>query len=181
MNSEIFARQKQLGVIPANAKLTPRPKEIPAWASLSADQKRLYTRQMEVYAGFIAHTDYEIGRLLRVVQQGKRAENTLILYIVGDNGPSGGVVPDGTTDGLTSVEDQLAHVDELGGPRVPGSHYASGWAWLGSTPFQWWKAVASHFGGTRNPLVLSWPARTKDVERVRGQFAHVNDVAATIY
>jgi len=182
VRQEVFARQKQVGVIPADAELTPRPKEVPAWDSLSADQKRLYARQMEVYAGFIAHTDYEIGRLLKATSELAAADNTLIFYVVGDNGagPPGG--PDGRgSSGVKSVAEQLKHIDELGGPALDDNYYALGWTWLGSTPFQWWKTIPSHFGGTRVPLVLSWPARIKQGGGVRRQFTHVNDVASTIY
>jgi arylsulfatase len=180
LRGETFARQKQLGVIPIHAELTPRPAEIPAWSSLSAEQKRLYARQMEVYAGFVAHTDHEIGRVLRAAQEGPGGDNTLILHIVGDNGPATGG-QDGATDGAVTVSDQLKHVDELGSARVPLNWHAAGWAWLASTPFQWWKTYASHFGGVRNPLIVSWPARIKDRGGVRSQFTHVNDVAATLY
>src|SRR5262249_38121034 len=161
LRAETFVRQKQLGVIPTNAELTPRPKEIPAWSSLSDDQQKLYARQMEVYAGFVAHTDHEIGRVLRAVQEGPDGDNTLILHIVGDNGPATGG-PDGATDGALTVADQLKHLDELGSARVPLNWHAAGWAWPASTPFQWWKTYASHFGGVRNPLIVSWPARIKD-------------------
>jgi len=181
LNKEIFARQKTLGVIPADAQLTPRPKEIPAWNTLSANQKRLYARQMEVYAGFVAHTDHEVGRLLETIRSGPNADNTLILYIVGDNGAAGF----GRLDGLTSVGDtvetQLPHIDELGSPEIPYNMYSMGWAWAGDTPFQYFKTIASHFGGTRDPLVVSWPARIKDKGGVRSQFTHVNDVAPTLY
>lgn len=180
VNTEVFARQKQLGVIPTNAQLTPRPKEIPAWALLSADQKKLYARQMEVYAGFIAHTDYEIGRLLTTVRSGAAGENTLILYIVGDNGSAAGDV-DGISSRGSTLQEQLQHMDELGSPRVAFNHYSGGWAWAGSTPFQYWKTIASHFGGVRTPLVVSWPAHIKDKGGMRSQFTHVNDVAATLY
>ena len=180
LRAETFARQKQLGVIPANAQLTPRPKEIPAWNSLSADQKKLYARQMEVYAGFVAHTDHEIGRVLRAVQEGPAADNTLILHIVGDNGPATGG-QDGATDGAVTIADQLKHVDELGSARVTLNWHAAGWAWLASTPFQWWKTYASHFGGVRNPLIVSWPVRIKDRGGIRRQLIHVNDVAGTLY
>ncbi len=145
LRGEVFARQKQLGVIPANAQLTPRPAVIPAWSSLSADQKRLYARQMEVYAGYVAHTDHEVGRLLQAVQQQPGADNTLILYIVGDNGATEGG-PDGATDNLSSVADQMQHIDELGSYRVPLNVYAAGWGWMGSTPFS---------GGRRSPRILA--------------------------
>lgn len=188
LREETFARQKKLGVIPASAELTPRPKELPAWDSLSADQKRLYARQMEVYAAFLEHTDYEIGRLLRTVRQGPNGDNTVVLYIVGDNGGSA----EGTLDGSIanfatffapvrdSVADQLPHIDELGSP-LHDNHYASAWAWATTTPFQWMKQVASHFGGTRNPLIVSWPAQIKARGEIRSQFSHVNDIAPTIY
>jgi arylsulfatase A-like enzyme len=181
LNEEIFARQKQLGVIPADAELTPRPKEVPAWASLSADQRKLYARQMEVYAGFIAHTDFEIGRLLEAVRQGSGGANTLILYVVGDNGACAEGGLNGFTDAITSVWEQLKDLDALGSPRVASNLYSAGWAWLGATPFKGWKWDASHFGGVRNPLIVSWPARIKDQGGLRRQFAHVNDVAATLY
>ena len=187
LREEIFARQKRLGVIPATADLTPRPKELPAWNTLSADAKRLFARQMEVYAAYVAQTDHEIGRLIQVVKDGPNAANTLILYIVGDNGTEsvGGV---NGTDNLSAyvgdkndpVADQLKHIDQLGGPQFENL-YAAGWAWMGSTPFQWVKHVASHFGGTRNPLVVSWPARIKDHGGVRSQFSYVTDVAPTLY
>jgi len=180
LRAETFARQKQLGVIPANAELTTRPKQIPAWDTLSADQKKLYARQMEVYAGFVAHTDHEIGRVLRAAQGAPGGDNTLILHIVGDNGPATGG-QDGATDGALTVPDQLKHIDELGSARVPLNWHAAGWAWLASTPFQWWKTYASHFGGVRNPLIVSWPVRIKDRGGVRRQFTHVNDVAGTLY
>jgi arylsulfatase A-like enzyme len=181
VREQIFARQKQLGVIPPTAELTPRPQAIPAWDSLSADQKKLYARQMEVYAGFVAHTDHEVGRLLKAVQQGPGANNTLILYIVGDNGPEGGGGVDGFTSAGWTVADQLKHVDELGSPLVTLNIYSAGWAWVGATPFKWWKTIASHFGGVRDPLIISWPARIRDRGGLRGQFTHVNDVAATLY
>lgn len=180
MRQEIFARQKKLGVIPTDALLTPRPSGLPAWRSLSADLRQLLARQMEVYAAFIAHTDHQIGRLVQAVRNGPRGDDTLILYIVGDNGPDpwGGV--DGAMTTGESVAKQMRRMDELGGPQF-FNFYSAGWAWVGSTPFQGMKFMASHFGGTRNPLVVSWPARIKDRGGLRSQFAHVNDVAATLY
>lgn len=185
LREETFARQKQKGIIPANAELTPRPKELPAWEGLSADQRRLYSRQMEVYAGFLAHTDHEVGRLLDAARRSGQWDNTLVIYVVGDNGASAEGSLDGSERNIASfyghhddVATQLAHIDELGG--VPhDNHYASAWAWATTTPFQWTKQVASHFGGTRNPLVVSWPAKIKDKGGLRGQFHHVNDVAQT--
>jgi arylsulfatase len=180
LNEEVFRRQKGLGVIPKDAQRTPRPEEFPAWASLSADQKRLYARQMEVYAGFIAHTDHEIGRLLDAIRSGPDGDNTLIFYIVGDNGAMGlKDVPEGFATGSSSK--QLDLINELGGPEVPMNLYANGWAWAGNTPFPGFKMDASQLGGLRTPMVVSWPARIKDVGAVRSQFAHVTDITATIY
>lgn len=181
LNKQIFARQKKLGVIPASARLTPRPKEIPAWDSLSTDRKKLYARQMEVYAGFVAHTDDQIGRLLAAVRAAPGGDNTLVVYIVGDNGAAGWLTMDGFTSSAYTVEAQLDQLDKLGSAEIPNNIYSKGWAWAGSTPFQYWKTVASHFGGTRDPMVVSWPARIKDHGGVRSQFTHVNDVAATLY
>lgn len=184
---QTFQRQKQLGVVPQNAELTPRPKELPAWDSLSADQKRLFSRMMEVFAGFTAETDYEMGRLLEVVRSLPDADNTLIFYEVGDNGSSaeGGLVgllnENSFFNGVPeSLEDNLSHIDEIGGPKH-FNHFPAGWAWAMNTPFQWTKQIASHLGGVRNPLAVSWPARIKDKGGVRAQFHHVIDIAPTIY
>lgn len=188
LRQETFARQKRLGVIPATAELTPRPAALPAWDSLTADQKRLYARQAEVYAGFLAHADAEVGRLLETVRAGPNGDNTLVLYVVGDNGASAEGGLEGSDDngaaffaGLgTDVARQLPNVERLGGPELD-NHFSSAWAWALDAPFQWTKQIASHFGGTRNPLVVSWPARIKDAGGVRSQFSHVNDVAPTLY
>ena len=185
LREETFARQKKLGVIPTNAELTARVKELPAWDSFSAEERKYLSHQMEVYAGYLAVTDYEVGRLVRTIQSGPRGDNTLIFWIVGDNGASseGGVegsshyqspLPGG------SVQDRVQHMDELGTP-TSRNHYASGWAWAMCTPFRWQKLVASDYGGTTNPLIVSWPATIKDHGGLRAQFAHVNDIAATIY
>jgi arylsulfatase len=186
LREQTFARQKALGVIPPTAELTPRPAELPAWASLSADQKRLYARQMEVYAAFLSQTDDQVGRLLRGLN-GAGTGNTLVLYLVGDNGGSaeGGLEGSDTatasTDGQPpDLARQLAHIDDLGGPYFD-NHYAAAWSWATSTPFQWMKQIASHFGGTRDGLVISWPGHTARENTVRTQFAHVNDIAPTIY
>jgi len=187
LREETLARQKQLGVVPRDTKLTPRPKEIPAWDSLSADQKRLYARQMEVFAGFVAHTDHEIGRFIKAVQASPDADNTLIIYIAGDNGASPEGTPAGTLNEIMtqngipaeSVEEQLKKLDELGSP-LHENHYSVGWAWAGSSPFQWMKRVPSHFGATRNGMVVSWPRVIKDAGGLRDQFTHVVDVVPTI-
>ena len=189
LREEVFARQKRLGVIPADTELTPRPAEFPAWNSLSPVEKRLFAREAEIYAGFVAQTDYEVGRLLDVVRNQRRADNTLILYIAGDNGASGEGGVEGTNTDATlstgvpaqSPGDMVRdHFDALGGPSFY-THYASAWAWADDTPFQWCKQVASHLGATRDPLVVSWPARIKDPGSIREQFTHLIDIAPTIY
>ena len=187
LREETFERQLKMGIIPPGTKLTPRPAEIPAWDSLTADQKQLCARQMETFAGFAEHTDHEIGRLVDALEGTGELDNTLFFYIAGDNGASAEGGPDGSynemlaLNGIVSdVSTQLKHVDEWGGPMT-FPHYAVGWAHAGDTPFQWTKQVASHFGGTRNPLVIRWPARIKNAHgEVRSQFAHVIDVAPTV-
>ena len=185
LREETFARQKKLGVIPANTQLTPRPKEIPAWADMSADQKRLFERQMETFAGFAAHTDHEVGRLVAQLEAIGALDNTVFYYIVGDNGASAEGGPEGTynemmaLNGIIGKADQMMqHVDTWGGPST-FPHFAIGWAWAGNTPFQWTKQVASHFGGTRNGMVLHWPKGIKAKGEIRSQFHHVVDVAPT--
>ena len=186
LREETFARQKQMGVIPADAKLTPRPKEIPAWDDMSADHKRLFERQMETFAGFAEHTDHEVGRLVDQLEAIGELDNTIFFYIVGDNGASAEGGPEGTynemmaLNGITGKADQMMDkLDEWGGPTT-FPHFAIGWAWAGDTPFQWTKQVASHFGGTRNGMVLFWPDRIKAHGEVRSQFHHVIDVAPTV-
>ncbi len=182
----IYQKQLELGVIPPGAKLTPRPKEIPAWADQPDDAKRLYARQMENFADFLQHTDYEIGRLIDAVDDLGELDNTLVIYIMGDNGCSA----EGTLTGLINemmvlngfqpkIENMLARIDEIGKPGT-SPHFAVGWAWAGDTPFQWAKQVASHFGGTRNPVVISWPKVIKDQGGLRSQFHHVIDIVPTI-
>jgi hypothetical protein len=176
-----------LGLVPANTQLTPRPKEIEAWDSLSPDAKRLYARHQEVFAGFLAHTDHHVGRLLNAIASLPDADNTLIFFVAGDNGPSAEGSVTGTLNNMMtqngipdSVAAQLPKIGELGGP-LHENHYPVGWAWAGSSPFQWMKRVPSHFGGTRNGLVVSWPAGIKDKGGLRTQFHHVIDVVPTIY
>jgi len=186
LREETFARQKKLGVIPADAKLTPRPKEIPAWADMSATQKRLFERQMETFAGFAEHTDHEVGRLVARLEAIGALENTVFLYIVGDNGASAEGGPEGAlneTMALNGIvdkaENMVKHIDAWGDPTT-FPHFAIGWAWAGNTPFQWTKQVASHFGGTRNGMVLHWPKGIKAKGEIRSQFHHVVDVAPTL-
>jgi arylsulfatase len=179
-------RQKKLGVVPPDTKLTARDKSLPAWDSLSADQKRLYARMMEVFAGFGAQIDYEMGRVLDAAAALPDADNTLVIYILGDNGASAEGGLDGTTNEISGfngiLEDwhgNLERIDELGGPKYY-NHFPAGWAWAMDAPFQWTKQIASHFGGTRNPVVISWPARIKEKGGRRTQFHHIMDIMPTI-
>jgi arylsulfatase A-like enzyme len=185
LREETFARQKAMGVVPADAKLTPRPKEIPAWDAMTADQKRLFEKQMETFAGFAEHTDHEVGRLVAQLAALGELDNTLFFYVVGDNGSSAEGGPEGAynemmaLNGIVGTYDQMAaHIDAWGGPKT-FPHYAIGWAWATNTPFQWTKQVASHFGGTRNGMVMHWPARIRSKGEIRSQFHHVIDVAPT--
>ena len=179
-------RQKKLGVVPPDTKLTARPESLAAWDSLNPNQKRLYARMMEVFAGFGAHTDYEMGRILEAVRALPDADNTLIIYILGDNGSSAEGGLDGITNEIAAfngvfepIEGALKVIDELGGPKYY-NHFPAGWAHAMDTPFQWTKQIASHFGGTRNPLVISWPAKIKEHGGVRTQFHHITDIMPTI-
>jgi len=187
VREETLARQKALGMVPESTKLTPRPKEIPGWDGLSDDAKRLYARHQEAFAGFLAHTDYHVGRLLAAIRALPGGENTLVFYVAGDNGPSAEGSLTGTTNNMMTqnglpdtVESQIHEIGEIGGPKHE-NHYPVGWAWAGSSPFQWMKRVPSHFGGTRNGLVVSWPKRIAPDGKVRSQFHHVIDIVPTIY
>jgi arylsulfatase len=183
---ETFARQKQLGIVPQDAKLAPKPADIKDWTKLSPDEQRLFARQMEVFAAFAAHTDYEIGRVVKAVEDMGELDNTLIFYEVGDNGASaeGGMF--GMFNEMTyfngvaeTVPDMLKNIDKWGDPDT-FPHMAAGWAVAGNTPFMWTKQVASNFGGTRNPLVVSWPKGIKAKGEIRSQFQHVVDLAPTV-
>jgi arylsulfatase len=175
-----FAREKALGVIPPEAELTPRPKELPAWDSLSPDERRLYAAQAELYAAYLAETDYELGRLLDDVRAGGHTNDTAVFLIVGDNGASGEGGLEGTIGRPATVQEQLAHLDEFGS-RDLANHVESAWAWAAVTPFQWMKQVASHLGGTTDPLIVSWPGHIQDEGAFRHQFSFVTDIAPTIY
>jgi arylsulfatase len=179
-------QQKKLGVVPADTKLTPRPASLPAWDSLNADQKRLYARMMEIFAGFGAQIDYEMGRVLDAAAALPDADNTLVIYIMGDNGASAEGGLDGETNEIAAFngvletwQSDLKHIDELGGPKYY-NHFPAAWAWAMDSPLQWTKQVASHFGGTRNPVIISWPAKITDKGGVRTQFHHIMDVMPTI-
>jgi arylsulfatase len=185
LREETFERQKKMGIIPANTKLTPRPKEIPGWDGMSAEQKRLFERQMETFAGFAEHTDAEVGRLVAQLETIGELDNTLFFYIVGDNGSSAEGGPEGTYNEMMALngiigkaEQMLGHLDDWGGPSTY-PHYSIGWAWATNSPFQWTKQVASHFGGTRNGMVMQWPKGIKAKGEIRSQFHHVVDVAPT--
>ncbi len=181
-----FKRQKEMGIIPEDAKLTPRPEALPAWDTLDADQKKLYSRMMEVFAAYGAHVDHEIGRVLDYVNTLPDADNTMIIYIVGDNGASAEGGLEGTMNEVAffngyqmTYKDILPFADELGTEKH-FNHFPAAWAWAMSTPFQWTKQVASHLGGVRNPMIVSWPAKIKKKNGTRSQFTHVVDVAPTI-
>lgn len=185
LREETFERQKKMGIIPPDTVLTPRPKEIPAWDDMSPEQKRLFERQMETYAGFAEHTDAEVGRLVTQLEEIGELDNTLFFYIVGDNGASAEGGPEGSYNEMMALngivgkaEQMMPHIDDWGGPTT-FPHFAIGWAWACNTPFQWTKQVASHFGGTRNGMVMHWPKGIKGDGSIRQQFHHVVDVAPT--
>lgn len=184
---ETLKRQKALGVVPKDTDLTERSRGLPAWDSLNADQKRLYARMMEVFAGYGAHCDHELGRVVEAVKALPNADNTVIIYIAGDNGSSaeggleGSLCENLFFNGFSEKwEDNIKAIDELGGPKY-FNHFPSAWAHAMNAPFQWTKQVASHFGGTRNPMIISWPDRIKDGGGLREQFLHTIDIVPTIY
>ena len=183
----IFANQKRLGVLPEDAQLTEWPDSLAKWETLTVDEKKLFTRQAEVFAAYTAYTDHEIGRVIQHVEDMGELDNTLIIYICGDNGTS----PEGSTLGTPNVftayngildvpvEEQLKFYD-VWGSAATYPHMAVAWAWAFDTPFKWTKQIASHFGGTRQGLAISWPARIKDVGGIRTQFHHIIDIVPTI-
>ncbi|PZU92040.1 MAG: arylsulfatase [Chelatococcus sp.] len=186
IREDSLARQIALGVVPAGTKLAPKPPAIKDWDALSADEKRLFTRQAEVFAAFVEYTDFEIGRMLEAFREVGQADNTLVFYVAGDNGTSG----EGGQNGLFNentyfnavpekLEDMLRYIDKWG-DRDTYPHMASGWAIAFNSPFSWLKQMPSDFGGTRNGVVVSWPRGIKARNQVRTQFSHVIDVAPTI-
>lgn len=185
---QILARQKALGVVPKNTDLTARPAAIPAWDSLTPDQQKVYARMMEVYAAMVAYEDAQFGRLLAELDRTGQRDNTLILFIEGDNGSSPEGEPDGTLNEIGRIANrvpestayQLSMLDQMGGPDTY-QLYPVGWGWALDTPFQWTKQVGSHLGGTRNGLVVSWPKGIRAPGGIRTQFTHVVDVAPTLY
>lgn len=186
LREETLARQIAMGVVPPGTRLAAKPKAIQDWAKLSADEQKLFARQMEVYAGFGQYCDHEIGRLFDAVGDVGQQDNTLICYILGDNGTSAEGGMNGMFSEMTyfngvteTVQDMLKHYDGWGGPETY-PHMAAGWAVAGDTPFAWTKQVASNYGGTRNGMIVSWPKRIKAVNQVRSQWHHVIDVAPTV-
>jgi arylsulfatase A-like enzyme len=187
MREQIFANQKRLGVVPASAQLTPWPDDLPKWDTLSADKKKLFARQAEVFAAYAAYTDHEIGRVIQAVEDIGKLDNTLIIYIVGDNGTSPEGALDGTYNQYTAyngvldvpIAAQLKAYNAWGSAETY-PHMSAAWAWAFDTPFKWTKQVASHFGGTRQGLAISWPGHITDVGGIRTQFHHMIDIAPTI-
>jgi len=188
LREEIFDRQKKLGVIPPGAELTARPEEIPAWDATPPAMRPVFAREMEVYAAFLEHVDTHLGRLVDTLEELEVLDDTLIYYIIGDNGASAEGTPNGcfnemaTLNGMAGIETPeflASKLDEFGGPEAY-NHYAVGWAHAMDTPYQWTKQVASHWGGTRNGTIVHWPNGIKSKGEVRSQFHHVIDVAPTI-
>ncbi|MGQ0592521.1 MAG: sulfatase-like hydrolase/transferase [Gammaproteobacteria bacterium] len=190
MREEVFARQKAMGWVPADAKLAPRPDFIPAWDKIPENQRKFQTRLMEVFAGFVEHADVEAGRIVDEIERQGLRENTIIFYLFGDNGAAT-AGQNGSISELifqnkikSTVEQHMQVLKELGGLDVLGSAktdniYHAGWGWAGNTPFQFMKQMASHLGGTRNPMAISWPAKIKPDKTPRSQFTHVNDILPT--
>ena len=192
LREEIFARQKSLGWIPADTELTPRDPTMTAWSDIPEAERAFQIRLMELYAGFCEHTDAQVGKLVDFLDQSGQRDNTIILYLWGDNGCSAEGQNGSISELLAqnqipnTIAQQIKALDELGGLKALGGPLTdnikhSGWAWAGNTPFRHTKLVASHFGGTRNPLVVSWPKKIKPDKTPRPQFYHVNDIAPTLY
>jgi len=188
VREETVARQHELGVIPSDAELTARPAEIPGWDDMPDDLKPVLARQMEIYAGFLEHTDAQVGRLVDVLDDLEILDDTLIFYVIGDNGASAEGTINGTFNELMSlngaaaletVEFMASKIDKFGTPEAY-NHYAVGWAHAMNTPYQWTKQVASHWGGTRNGTIVHWPSGIKSSGQMRAQFSHVIDIAATV-
>ena len=187
MRDQIFANQKKLGVIPQSTQLTPWPDTLPKWDSLTPEQKKLYARQAEVFAAYAAYTDHEIGRVIQEVEDLGKLDNTLIIYISGDNGTSAEGTVVGTPNQMTAyngildipIADQMKFYDAWGS-AMTYPHMSVAWSWAFDTPFKWTKQVASYFGGTRQGMVISWPGHIKDVGGTRNQFHHMIDIVPTI-
>jgi arylsulfatase len=187
LREQIFANQKKLGVIPANTQLTPWPDELQKWDTLTAEEKKLYAREAEVFAAYAAYTDHEIGRVIQAVENMGKLDNTLIIYISGDNGTSAEGTTRGTFNQMTAynaildlpIAAQMKHYDDWGlSSTYP--HMSVAWSWAFDTPFKWTKQVASHFGGTRQGMCIAWPNHIKDAGGIRHQFHHMIDIVPTI-
>src|SRR5256884_9036939 len=195
MRDEIFSNQKRLGVIPEGTQLTPWPDgqaeyagaKLPRWDSLSLIQKKLYAREAENFAGYVAYTDNEIGRVIQAVEAMGKLDNTLVIYISGDNGTSAEGTLEGTFNQMTAYNGiltlpevvQMLHYEDWGSEKTY-PHMSVAWTWAFDTPFKWTKQVASHFGGTRQGMCISWPGHIKDVGSIRTQFHHMIDIVPTI-
>ena len=187
LREQIFANQKRLGVIPESTKLTPWPDDLPKWETLSAEDKKLFARQAEVFAAYAAYTDHEIGRVIQAVEDMGKLDNTLVIYISGDNGTSAEGTTRGTFNQMTAYNaildlptaEQMKHYDAWGSDKTY-PHMAVAWSWAFDTPFKWTKQVASHFGGTRQGMAICWPNRIKDAGGIRTQFHHMIDIVPTI-
>ena len=194
LREQIFANQKRLGVIPANTQLTPWPDGQPEyngaklakWDTLTPDEKKLFIRQADVFAAYVAYTDHEIGRVIQEIEDEGKLDNTLIIYICGDNGTSAEGSTVGTPFDMAAIEainipvaDQLKYYDVWGSDKTQ-PHMSVAWSWAFDTPFKWTKQIASHFGGTRQGLAISWPGHISDVGGIRTQFHHLIDIAPTI-
>jgi arylsulfatase len=182
----IFANQKRLGIMPENATLTPWPKDLPEWDSLGWEEKKLFIKQADVFGAYLAYTDHEIGRVIQAVEDLGQLDNTLIIYIAGDNGASAEGMLNGTPNEFTTfngvavpVKDQFLWYEFWGSERT-FPHYAAGWSWAMDTPFKWTKQVASHFGGTAQGMAMSWPGHINDMGGIRRQFHHLIDIVPTI-
>src|SRR5215472_1373168 len=188
ITERIFENQKRLGVIPPNAKLPPWPDDIlPRWETLSADAKRLYLRQIDVWAAYMAYTDYEIGRIIETIEKLGQFDNTLIIWVCGDNGMSAEGSMNGTPNevayfnGVAFTVEQMLPLIPVWGTDRTYNHFAVPWAFAMDTPYRWVKQVASHLGGTRTGMVVTWPTRIKDAGGIRHQFHHVIDIVPTIF
>jgi len=186
LRDQIFANQKKLGVIPANTQLTAWPDDLPKWDTLDADSKKVFARQAEVYAAYVAYTDHEIGRVIQAVDDLGELDNTIVIYIEGDNGTSAEGSTLGTPADLAAIQginvpvkEQLKFLDVWGSDKTQ-PHMSVAWSWAFDTPFQWTKQVASHFGGTRQGMAISWPNGIKDAGGIRTQFHHMIDIVPTI-
>jgi arylsulfatase len=187
LREQIFANQKRLGVIPTSTQLTPWPDDLKKWDTLTADEKHLFARQAEVFAAYVAYTDHEIGRVIQAIDDTRKLDNTLIIYISGDNGTSAEGTTVGTPNQYTAynaildlpIAEQMKAYDAWGSD-LTYPHMAVAWSWAFDTPFKWMKQVASHFGGTRQGMAIAWPNRIKDAGGIRTQFHHMIDIVPTI-